>query len=126
MSLPLQWGAIPTGTAELALFVTDFNGRASGRNEVVAWAVTGLQPTLKALAAGTLPTGAVVGRNSLGQSRYSVCPPKSSGVSHYLVVLYALPHPISTKPGFSAETLLKTVEHSAEYDGLTGFSYARS
>ncbi|HEV3320453.1 MAG TPA: YbhB/YbcL family Raf kinase inhibitor-like protein [Solirubrobacteraceae bacterium] len=124
-SLPLQWSTIPKGIAELVLFVTDFNEKPQGGETFFSWAVAGLHPTLRGLAGGTLPAGAIVGRNSFGQSRYSVCPPKGGGVHHFLVVLYALPHSVSAQPGFAANALLKTVTHAAEYSGLSGFAYKR-
>jgi phosphatidylethanolamine-binding protein (PEBP) family uncharacterized protein len=84
-----------------------------------------LHPTLKGISAGKLPPGAIVGRNSFGQSRYTICPSKSGGLQHYAVALLAVQHSVSATPGFSANALFEAVKHTAEYAGLTGFAYQR-
>jgi phosphatidylethanolamine-binding protein (PEBP) family uncharacterized protein len=123
-SPPLSWKGVPAGTAELALFVADPAERARGGGPSTFWAVAGLPPTLKGLAAGKLPPGAIVGRNTLGQTRYSICPARGRTQS-YLIALYTLPHPIAVKPGFAADPFQRTVERKGEYEGYTAFSYAR-
>ena len=121
---PLRWSAVPRGTVELVLFVIDFNGHEPGGGPV-AWAVAGLRPTLRGIGSGTLPAGTIVGRNSHGQSRYSLCPPKGSA-RHYVVALYALRRPVSVRPGFDARALSQTLSKTAEDKGLTGFFYKRA
>lgn len=125
MSPPVQWTAIPQGTAELVLFILNLNSPPGNAGPLVYWAVAGLDPTLQGIPAGKLPPGAVVGRNSLGQSRYTICPAKSEGMQHYVAALFALQHPIPTKPGFNAGALYKAVSNAAENKGLTIFSYQR-
>jgi phosphatidylethanolamine-binding protein (PEBP) family uncharacterized protein len=123
-SPPMRWSAIPHGTAELALFVLNLNSPPGG-GPLIYWAVAGLHPTLRGISTGGLPAGAIVGRNSLGQSRYTICPAKSDGLQHYVVALFALQHPVAAAPGFDADALYKTVSNAAEYKGLMGFSYRR-
>jgi phosphatidylethanolamine-binding protein (PEBP) family uncharacterized protein len=123
-SPPLHWGTIPKGTAELALFILGNDGE-SAENPRIYWAVAGLQPALKGVSAGKLPPGAIVGRNSLGRSGYTICPAKGHGLRHYAVALLALPRSIAIQPGFNASALFKTMKHTAEYGGLTGFTYKR-
>jgi phosphatidylethanolamine-binding protein (PEBP) family uncharacterized protein len=123
-SPPLHWGAIPHGTAELALFILGNDGESAGKPQIY-WAVAGLQPTLKGVSAGRLPPGAIVGRNSLGQSRYTICPSRSDGLRHYAAALLALPSSASAAPGFDASALFNTVLHTAEYGGLAIFTYKR-
>lgn len=123
-SPPLNWGAIPEGTAELVLFVVDLTAKAQNGEPPIHWAVAGLQPTLTGLSAGKLPAGAIVGRNSLGQIRYSICPPKGP-VRHYAVALYAIPHRVPTTPGFAARPLLEKVSNLTVHEGLSAFSYQR-
>ena len=125
VSPPLRWSKIPTGTVELVLFVVALKGTISSGHEVIAWAVAGLRPTLKGISAGTLPNGAVVGRNSFGNTGYTVCPAKGSSTEHYLVVMYTLQHSLSAKPGFDANALSKLAAQEAVDEGLTGFSYKR-
>ncbi|HEY2283959.1 MAG TPA: YbhB/YbcL family Raf kinase inhibitor-like protein [Solirubrobacteraceae bacterium] len=124
MSPPIRWSAIPHGTAELALFILNLNSPAGG-GPLIYWAVAGLHPTLHGIAAGKLPAGAIVGRNSLGQSRYTICPAKSDGAQQYVVALFALQHPVAAAPGFNADALYKTASNAAEDKGLMGFSYQR-
>jgi phosphatidylethanolamine-binding protein (PEBP) family uncharacterized protein len=123
-SPPLKWGAIPRGTAELALFIIGNDAEPAGKQRVY-WAVMGLHPTLRGVSAGRLPPGAIVGRNSLGQSRYTICPGKSAGLRHYAVALLALRHSAAAAPGFNASALFQRVVHTAEYAGLAIFTYKR-
>jgi len=124
-SIPLRWKTVPHGIKELVLFVVNLKPNSLGTGESYSWVVAGLQPTLKGIAAGKVPAGAVVGRNSAGQSRYSLCPAKGSGVQHYAAMLFGLSHPVATKPGFAASTLIKTMEKMALYSGGVGFTYTR-
>jgi phosphatidylethanolamine-binding protein (PEBP) family uncharacterized protein len=124
VSPPLQWGTIPRGTVELALFVLDLKSEPTVK-PLVYWAVAGLQPTLTGISAGQLPPGAIVGRNRLGQSRYTICPAKSEGLQRYAVALLTMPRSTSVKPGFDATAFFKKALHTAEYSGLTGFAYQR-
>jgi phosphatidylethanolamine-binding protein (PEBP) family uncharacterized protein len=124
-SPPLHWAGVPSGTAELFVFISNLEAKAPGGGELISWAVAGLKPPLTGISAGKLPAGAVVGRNSFGQTRYTLCPPKGSPVQHYVVVVYAVLHPLSVKPGFAADAVFKTVSHTAEYSGLAGYSYKR-
>jgi phosphatidylethanolamine-binding protein (PEBP) family uncharacterized protein len=105
------------------LFVINFTGQARGGGPIVYWAVGEMQPVFKGVPAGSLPPGAIVGRNSFGQDRYSICPAKGSGLQHYVVALFALNQPLSLKPGFAADALYKKVEKLADYKGLAGFTY---
>jgi hypothetical protein len=123
-SPPLRWGTVPRGTVELALFVLDLKSEPTVK-PVVNWAVAGLHPTLKGISAGKLPPGAIVGRNSLGQNRYTICPARRHSLQHYAVALLALPHWVSATPGFNASAFFKKVLHTAEYSGLAGFTYQR-
>ncbi len=88
------------------------------------WAVAGLSPKLRGLSAGQLPPGAVLGRNSHGQTAYSLCPAKGPTV-RYAFLLYALPKKIPASPGFNAEALREKALHVAESAGLLGASYRR-
>lgn len=123
-SPPVRWGAIPHGTAELALFILNFNSTA-GAPLPIYWAVAGLHPTLRGIPAGKLPPGAIVGRNSLGQSRYTICPAKNEGLQHYVVALFAIQHPVPAAPGFDASAVYRAASNAAEFKGLTTFSYQR-
>lgn len=124
-SPPVQWSGIPPGTAELVLFIININSLPGNGGPLIYWAVADLNPALQGISAGSLPSGAVVGRNSLGQSRYTICPTKSDGMQHYVVALFALKHALPTAAGFSAKALYKAAETADKSKGLTLFSYQR-
>jgi phosphatidylethanolamine-binding protein (PEBP) family uncharacterized protein len=88
------------------------------------WAVAGLSPKLTGVPAGRLPASAILGRNSFGETHYTVCPPKGQTV-HYAFLVYALPKRILVKPGFKAEKLREKALHLSEVAGLLGATYTR-
>ncbi|HUN77874.1 MAG TPA: YbhB/YbcL family Raf kinase inhibitor-like protein [Solirubrobacteraceae bacterium] len=119
---PLRWKKVPAGTAELMLDVMKIapvNGRL-----FVAWAVAGLKPSLRAIGAGKLPAGAVVGANSLGQASYDLCPPKGPSES-YVAVLLALPHKLGLQTGFDGREARDRAIHEATFESSLIFSYQR-
>jgi phosphatidylethanolamine-binding protein (PEBP) family uncharacterized protein len=122
-SLPLSWGQVPSNTVEIDLFL--FNLAPVHGKLFADWAVAGLKPHVHGIAAGHLPAGAIVGRNSYGETRYSVCPPKGKSV-RYAFLLYALPKHIRVQPGFNAEALREKALHTAETAGLLGAAYKRA
>ncbi len=123
VSLPVQWSLIPKGTAEIVMFLIKL--KSSGKGTFFDWAVAGLSPTSHGVSAGTLPAGAVVGRNSFGQDGYSVCPPKGSKEEIFVLRVVALPHPLAAKSGFDAEAFYKEAERSTKVVGITGGVYTR-
>lgn len=121
--LPLEWTKAPAGTAEVDVFIV--SALPVKGKFVVAWAIAGLPPATRRLSSSRLPSGAVVGRNSFGQARYSLCPPKGSE-AHYAVLVYAIPHKIASKPGFDPEALIEgTLVHVAPSEGESYLSYKR-
>lgn len=134
VSLPISWSGVPAGTAQLAVFVTPsvVTDLALGR-PFFYWAVTGLPPAVHGISAGTLPAGAIVGRNSFGDVDYSLCPLKGAPERQasitrrepFVVKVYALPHPLAAKPGFDAEALYREAAHSATAVGR-GRGFLRS
>jgi len=121
VSLPLRWSHVPSGTAEVAMFVV--NLRPVHGRFFFDWAVAGLGPTSHGISAGILPLGAVVGRNSFGKVGYSICPAKGTGKEHYVVRVVALPHRLAAKQGFDAEAVYREAERSATAVGLGGGAY---
>jgi hypothetical protein len=117
---PLHWGGIPANTKELALFVIS----TTPVNEKLFfdWAIAGLSPKLTGLQAGELPPGTVVGRNSAGDTRYTLCPPDARP-ENYLFVLYALPQSLSPKPGFEPQALRLQAKKIARHTGILAGSY---
>jgi phosphatidylethanolamine-binding protein (PEBP) family uncharacterized protein len=121
VSFPLRWSHVPSGTAELAIFVINLQP-VHGRF-FFDWALTGLSATSHGISAGTLPPGAIVGRNSFGAVGYSICPAKGASEEHYVVRAIALPHPLAATPGFDAEAVYREAERSATVVGLGGGVY---
>jgi phosphatidylethanolamine-binding protein (PEBP) family uncharacterized protein len=96
---PLLWAGVPPHSAELLVFVrTILEGHVTTN-----WALAGLSPSLQKLEAGKLPSGAIVGRNSLGKVGYSLCPSPSGGL--ITMGVYAVPHGLGLKTGFNPEQL---------------------
>jgi phosphatidylethanolamine-binding protein (PEBP) family uncharacterized protein len=118
----ISWGKLPANTKEVDLFL--FNLLPVHGKLVDDWAVAGLKPKQSGVAAGHLPAGAILGRNSFGHVGYTVCPPKGQTVK-YAFLVYALPKRISAKPGFNPEQLREKALHTAEFAGLLGASYTR-
>jgi phosphatidylethanolamine-binding protein (PEBP) family uncharacterized protein len=116
----LHWSHIPHGTAELALFV--LGSEPVNGSFYFNWALAGINPKLTGLPAGHLPAGTVTGRNSAGQTRYTLCPPTGRAET-YLFVLYALPRTLSPTPGFNPATLRSQAKHLARHTGLLAGTY---
>ncbi len=109
---PLEWGAVPSTTKELALFVlglkpnptTGKNARP-GYSFSVNWALSGINPSLHKLAAGEIPHGAHLGVVSNGKTRYSVCPARGKS-QKFQFALYAVPAGVAIAPKFLALQIL--------------------
>jgi phosphatidylethanolamine-binding protein (PEBP) family uncharacterized protein len=90
------------------------------------WAVLGLDASLHSIKAGTLPHGAIVGRNSAGKAGYSFCPPHNSKRPEHLVVrIIALKHALTANQGFDEEKLYQEAEQEQIGEGLAGAGYFR-
>ncbi len=86
-----------------------------------AWAVGGLSPSLTHLSEGTLPAGAIQGRNEAGTDSYSLCPNKEAFIT---MAVYTLPHKLHLQPGFDPETVRVELDGGEEqWGGLTLVAY---
>jgi phosphatidylethanolamine-binding protein (PEBP) family uncharacterized protein len=121
LSLPVRWSDIPPDTAQLAIFAINLQP-VHGRF-FFDWALAGISATSQGISAGTLPPGAIVGRNSSGNIGYSICPAKGTPEERYVVRVVALPHPLAATPGFDAEAFYRKAERSATAVGLGGGAY---
>jgi phosphatidylethanolamine-binding protein (PEBP) family uncharacterized protein len=112
VSPPLEWGEVPSGTKELALFVLELTPASAGGASIsIDWAIAGVDPTLHKLATGQVPAGAHLGKDTRGGPGYSVCPPKGR-VKTYQFALYAVPSAIKISPGFVGLQLLGEIASS--------------
>ncbi len=111
ISPPVTWKNVPSDAKEVLVFVKTVGFAGSALN----WAVAGLSPSLHGLAAGKLPSGAIVGRNSYGRDAYSVCPGQGpAGVS---IGVIALPRVISVHQGFAASTVTTALSEPGAQQG---------
>ncbi len=118
----LTWQGVPSGTAELALFVMSLRpveGQLS-----YSWTVAGIDPNLTSISSGRLPKGAVMGRNSSGKVGYTVCPAMGSSET-YIFTLYALPERLTARNGFDPNALRREVGQISSNGGLMAVSYQR-
>jgi phosphatidylethanolamine-binding protein (PEBP) family uncharacterized protein len=94
----LSWEKVPSGAAELVLFVIDDS--ASGSGGGIRWIVGGIDPSSKGVTAGQVPPGGIVGTNSSGKASYSpICPAKGKSDTVEFV-MYALKKTIPLSAGF--------------------------
>jgi phosphatidylethanolamine-binding protein (PEBP) family uncharacterized protein len=107
---PLEWGAVPSSTQELALLVIGFipGSTPNSYNLSVEWAVAGLSPKVHHLAAGQLPSGAFLGGRNNGSTKYSICPEKGTR-QQYEFALYAVPTSIKIPRGFAGVQILSRI-----------------
>jgi phosphatidylethanolamine-binding protein (PEBP) family uncharacterized protein len=96
ISPPLTWsGVSPANASEVVVLVRTLTRGSLQTN----WVVAGIDPRIYHLSPGTLPAGAITGQNSLGGTRYSLCPPAQKPALVVLAVL-ALPHSLHLHAGF--------------------------
>jgi Raf kinase inhibitor-like YbhB/YbcL family protein len=121
-SPPLRWNQTPAGTVQQFLFALDLAG---GQNGAIRWAVGGISPSVRSLAAGHVPPGAIVGRNSTGSVGYAgVCPPR--GATHDIIfLLYALRTKLNVAPGFDPRTVQRQLSGHTAAAGLMFGIYKR-
>lgn len=124
--MPLKWGALPPKTISLAIVffeLTDIHRTPQGsyRAKITpVSAITDLRPTLRSIADGQLPHGAV-----MGHSRTAVCPATGTAGT-YLVRVYALAAEVSAISGFSEKELLKGISPTALAVGSLRFHAERT
>lgn len=101
ISPPLAITGVPADTVSLALICDDPDAPAG---TWVHWVVWNLDPKTAQIPKGSLPAGAIMGKNSWGKAEWGG-PAPPSGTHHYVFKLYALQEPISLKPGADAKAL---------------------
>ena len=105
-SPPLAISGLPESTISLALIVDDPDAPAG---TWVHWVVWNIPVSALKIAAGSVPAGAVQGKNSGGKESYSG-PAPPSGKHRYFFKLYALDQMLSLHAGASKREL----EHAME------------
>jgi len=128
-SPPLTISGIPDGTKELVLFLDDLDGTPTATKgdttaQWIHWVVYRI-PVVSSIAAGSLPSGALVGRNDWNDNGYGgPCPPVEgeSRVKHnYRFRLYAIDTRLSIGPGATRSEIVTLMEgHILQGFTLTG------
>lgn len=130
ISIPLSWNPVPAGTQELLLVMLSLKpvAKVSGKIRVSAtpqWAAAGLSPSVRRIASGRLPRGAILGRNADGSSRYPVCPARGQQ-GLYAIMVFASPRKLSPRSGFSDDAMWADLSRTRPPYGqlLVAFSHA--
>jgi hypothetical protein len=106
MSPPLNISGIPLRARSLALLVDDPD---ASMGTWVHWVVFNMPPMTSSISQGSVPSGAVVGRNSWGNNSYGgPCPP--SGTHRYLFKLYALDTELELKASATKSEVERAME----------------
>lgn len=106
ISPPLAIANVPDGTKSLALILDDPDAPVG---TWVHWVVWNIPATTRELAEGSLPAGALEGKNSWQRNRYGgPCPP--SGVHRYFFKLYALDASLTLGSGTAKADLERAME----------------
>ncbi len=105
----LSWGAVPVGTAEIAIALVDDSAVSNGE-PFVHWVIGGLDPEVIALVEGDVPEGAVQALNYSGDVGYSgPCPPEGDDAHVYRLTAYALDSPLQLADGALANEFLDAI-----------------
>jgi len=111
VSPPLAWGAVPAGTAGIALVVSDPD---APRGTFIHWVAYNILPGTREIPAGApgktaLPAGSVQGTNDFGRPAYGgPCPPPGKA-HHYHFTIYALDAPLALSGNRDAKALTQAV-----------------
>jgi phosphatidylethanolamine-binding protein (PEBP) family uncharacterized protein len=122
VSPSLQWGKLPPGTAQLFLVALSLN---SGKGGAIRWSVAGIDPSSGGFAAGQLPAGAVVGRNSEGHTTWAGACPAKGKAQNLIMLVYALRNKLSLATGFEASSVQRQLAGNTLANGVVFGTYQR-
>jgi Raf kinase inhibitor-like YbhB/YbcL family protein len=109
VSPAVSWGAVPAGTAEIALTLVDDSAVSEGQ-PFVHWAIGGLDPAEIALVEGDAPAGTLQALNFFGDVGYAgPCPPPGDPAHQYRLTAYALNQQLELADGATAIEFLDTI-----------------
>ena len=119
VSPPLNILNVPDDAKSLALIMHDPDAPSG---DYVHWTMWDIPTSTETIAAHSVPTGAVQGRNSHHENKYmGPCPPAGTGVHRYMFELYALDTSLSLPPETTRDQLKRAMEgHILEQHTLTG------
>lgn len=104
---PLTIKGVPAGTKSLTLLVDDPDAPLGVWDHWLVWSIL---PNVQEITQGSVPQGAIQGRNSFGENKYGgPCPP--TGVSHrYVFKLYALDTTLNLAEGAAKKEVEQKME----------------
>lgn len=107
VSPPLSWADVDDDARELALVMADLEGPDGIFHH---WVVLGIDPEVRALAAGRLPAGAVLAQATSENAAYiGPCPP--AGERHeYLFTLFPLRRRLDLPAGVATKEALDAID----------------
>ncbi|MGM1057980.1 YbhB/YbcL family Raf kinase inhibitor-like protein [Saccharothrix sp. Mg75] len=107
-SPPLVWSDVPAGTEELALLCEDPDAPGG---TFTHWVVTGIPADATSVEEGSVPAGAVVGRNGYGEPGWGgPRPPVGDEPHRCFFRLFAVDRPLGLGEGVTADDLRAAVE----------------
>lgn len=120
MSPQLDFSGIPEGTKSLALIADDPDAPSG---VFTHWLLWNMDPKVSSIPEGSVPAGATLGKNSVGNTGYTgPCPP--SGMHHYIFKIYALDTmldvPSSADKKILEDAITGRILAKAEITGLYG------
>lgn len=106
-SPPLSWTEVDEDAVELALVMADFDTDAGIFHH---WVVLGIDPSVRELPAGRIPTGAVLAKTTADNAVYiGPCPPE--GERHeYLFTLFQLDRRLGLPEGTPTKEALDAID----------------
>jgi Raf kinase inhibitor-like YbhB/YbcL family protein len=119
ISPPLEWSQPPDGTEELALVCEDPDAPGG---TFVHWVLSGIPAGSRGMEQGTVPDGAVAGRNDFGELGWGGPRPPVGDDSHrYFFRLYAADRPLGLREGATAADLRSALDgHELALGNLVG------
>jgi phosphatidylethanolamine-binding protein (PEBP) family uncharacterized protein len=120
ISPELTWGKVTSNAIELVVFAVNLqpvNGKL-----YFDWAMAGIDPSLEGLKPGEVPEGAILGRNSAGQSKYSLCPSNTKPET-YAFSIYAIEKGTAPKEGFDPLAFRKLATRTSANGGIAAATY---
>ncbi|MFD1151140.1 YbhB/YbcL family Raf kinase inhibitor-like protein [Saccharothrix hoggarensis] len=107
-SPPLEWSDVPAGTAEVAVLCEDPDAPGG---TFTHWVVTGIPADVTAIEEGSVPSGAVVGRNDYGDVGWGgPRPPVGDEPHRYFFRVYAVDRPLGLGEGVTGDDLRGAVK----------------
>jgi Raf kinase inhibitor-like YbhB/YbcL family protein len=108
VSPALSWSALPAGTESLALIVEDPD--AASARPFVHWLAWNIGAASRGLPQGSVPAGAVQGRNGRGTVAWFGPHPSDGKPHHYHFQLFALDSALTLPAGADREQLLAAMK----------------